>query len=83
VWGIIPVLSDAEIRNIRTAPEKVKNASYTSINIIRATLGRQLLTRDIDLDKVAQKKADYMAQNKDFAHVTKDGRGIKDFAKSL
>lgn len=81
--SIVPVLTDAEIRNIKTWASIVKDSSYMSINAIRTWLKRGSLARDADLDRLAQKKADYMAQSKDFWHITKDGRGIQDFAKAL
>lgn len=60
---MLPILSDAEIRNINLPASDVRNGTYNAINILRTTLGRKMLMHDTTLDTLAQAKAENMAQN--------------------
>lgn len=83
VWSILPVLSEQEKTIIRKQQSTVERDTIAAINQIRASLGRNLVISDQDLKKIAQARANYMAENDYIQHKTKDGKGFMDVAIAL
>lgn len=83
VWPVVPAISDSAKYDISIERSSVINQTFNRINILRSELWRTTLIKDKTLDIVAQKKAEYMAKNDDFGHITKDGKDIVEFAKSI
>lgn len=79
IWNIIPPLSSAEIRNIKTSPTGVRIQSLTAINLLRSRLSRTTLSLDPTLTELAQKKAEDMALYNYVGHTSHSGQSIRDF----
>lgn len=83
VWPVLPVLSEQEKITLRKQQSTVERDTLAAINELRASLGRNLLVPDQDMEKIAQIRANYMAENDYIQHKTKDGKNFMDVAIGL
>jgi len=83
VWSIIPLFSYNTITTIKNDGVVVRKDVLNAINKIRSSLGRDALPIDPILEKLAQAKAENMAQYDYVWHWTKEWDDIVQFGTKL
>lgn len=81
-WSIKNPLNEDQKTTLRTDKNRISIDTIWTINALRTSLGRSTLVQDKTLTELAQKKAEDMAKYNYLGHVTMEGLGILDFAKS-
>ncbi len=82
-WSIIDPMTDIQKRTLRDNSTVIDTSITNRINNMRKSLGLSPLTLDQKLSNIAQQKAVDMATYNYIWHITHQGFGIIDFARSL
>ncbi len=81
VWNILEPMSHEEMTTIRKNINLIRASGIKRINTLRAGLGRNFLVADPILERLAQLKAEDMADRDYFGHQNPEGLYINEFAK--
>lgn len=82
-WSIVEPMTYLQKTTLRNDKDSIDKNILKKINVMRAGLGLNWLVIDPTLSNLAQKKAIYMDQNNDFAHVDKYGRDFIEFWQTI